>query len=293
VVYRTTGWDCEPIFNEDNSRIIFVEDGNIQQMNFNGTGKVNLTMDGGERPVFLRDFSKIVYQRWGNPYIFEGWNGNYTEYVMNIWIMDADGSNQTKLTNFSFPFEPSVRDISPDNQRILFSCHQYGHAIESFIDYPWNVPNMHGLWEINVDGTGQRRILEGGYGAIEYSDDGERIAFYSGMYAHHNYLWTVDPDGNEITEISTRHEFSRYYGDIRFHPNGRNIFYTVHVADDHHEEMWITELDGSNQRLLITTKDLDFYDFRFINNGDSLIFLGYDQEIQEKQLWRLDILDDI
>jgi Tol biopolymer transport system component len=112
--------------------------------------------DGG--PWFSPDGTKIVWRAWypGTDEEKGQWKDAMEhDYIiavpLDIWIMDADGSNKRLLVkNGATNWAPSWH---PDGRRIIFSSNkddwredikQFGHNFELYI--------------INVDGTGLERI---------------------------------------------------------------------------------------------------------------------------------------
>jgi dipeptidyl aminopeptidase/acylaminoacyl peptidase len=126
----------EPEFSLDGSKIVFVSfrdgDAEIYVMNADGSGQMRRTNDPAWNWLFSLspDGGKIAYTRWGglfNPYIYV-MNANGTEHILtngaawdsspafspdgtkiafnrgaDIYIMNANGSGQTRLTNGSHP----------------------------------------------------------------------------------------------------------------------------------------------------------------------------------------------
>lgn len=153
--------DVQPMFSPDGTRLIFTSyrDGSAQIyiMNANGTGQARLTNSsvtgGGSYPAFNPAGTLIVFtaQRdiWTmntdgtNPVnltknsSFNYWgrfspNGTrivYTSYFSgsyDVFIMNADGSGQTRLAgnSASFDAQPS---FSPDGSRIVFTTQRNGN----------------------------------------------------------------------------------------------------------------------------------------------------------------------
>ena len=82
--------DSEPIWSPDGKKIAYVRNGEIYNMNADGSGQIALA--SGDGPSWSPDSKKIAY----GSYV-----GNW-----QIWIMNADGSNNTKITNF--PYEVGI-----------------------------------------------------------------------------------------------------------------------------------------------------------------------------------------
>ncbi len=178
-------YDAEPVVSSDGRRIVFGSqregDFDIYVMNADGSGVKRLTdrigYDGG--PWFSPDGKKIAWRAWYPETEEEKatWKDcmekNYIIAVpLDIWVMDSDGSNKTRLTrNGATNWAPSWH---PDGKRIIFSSNmddwhedikKFGHNFE--------------LYMINFDGTGLERIT---YNSTfdsfpMFSPDGKKLAF--------------------------------------------------------------------------------------------------------------------
>lgn len=287
-------WVGKPIFNKDDTKIYFNgynnKNGNISVIDIDGSNKRQITTNGGLNPVFNNDHSKIIFEKEGKEETIEMWGRVFTGSVSNIWIMDINGSNQKQLTNFCYPFDPYVKDISPDNSKILFSIRQHEHAIERRRGSFEEMEDMHGIWEVNMDGTNLHRIVDGEKSAIEYSPDGKKILFYTSIYYHHTYFWIVNTDGSNVKELSPIKEFDYYYRRVRFHPNGKDILYTVHIASSSHsEEIWLMDYNGGNRRMIHKIYDQDIYGVAFVDNGNKLIYRVFDQNKDQDIMYMMEI----
>jgi TolB protein len=152
------GYDAEATISHDGTRIVFTStrDGDIDiyVMNADGSDVRRLTdepgYDGG--PFFSPDGTKIVY-RASHPDTPEGIadfrrlleRGVFRAGPLDIWIMDADGSNKQRVTNNGAAnFAPFMH---PDGRRIIFSSNMSDPAGRAF-----------DLYIINIDGTGLERV---------------------------------------------------------------------------------------------------------------------------------------
>jgi Tol biopolymer transport system component len=107
-------------------------------------------------------------------------DGNYEIYIMN-----ADGSGQTRLTNT--PAEDRYPSWSPDGRRIAFASDRDG--------------NME-IYVMNADGSGQTRLTNTpAYdGDPTWSPDGTRIAFASTQDVRSD-IWVMNADGSNQVKL--------------------------------------------------------------------------------------------
>lgn len=181
----TDGYDAEATMSPDGKKIVFtsVRDGDldIYTMNTDGTDVKRLTntkgYDGG--PFYSFDCSKIVY-RVNHPKSSE----EIEKYDMllkqnlvgptnlNIFVMNADGTNQTQITNN--PAANFAPYMHPDGKQIIFSS---------------NLGDPNGrdfdLYLINIDGTGLEQITFNDTfdGFPMFSHDGKMLVFASNRNA--------------------------------------------------------------------------------------------------------------
>jgi len=176
------GYDAEATFSPLGDRIVFtsVRDGDLDlySMAPDGSDVVRLTdrlgYDGGA--FYSPDGSQII---WRAHYPEPG-SDEAADYVrlleegllrpgeLEVWVMDADGSNQRQVTSVGGAnFAPYWH---PDGDRILFSSN---HMDPSGRDFD--------IFMINLDGTGLERITyaEGFDGFPVFSPDGTQLVFGS------------------------------------------------------------------------------------------------------------------
>lgn len=154
----TWGYDAEATISRDGEKIVFtsLRDGDldIYSMDADGSNVKRLTdelgYDGG--PFFSYDGSKIVYRAY-HPETDEQ-KADYASLLeqnlirpstLDIYVMDADGSNKRRLTdNAAANFGPYW---FPDGDRVIFSSNLHNPEGRNF-----------DLYVINTDGSGLERI---------------------------------------------------------------------------------------------------------------------------------------
>jgi TolB protein len=180
-------YDAEPIVSSDGKRIVFGSqrhgDFDIYIMNVDGSNLRRLThkvgYDGG--PWFSPDGKKIAWRAWYPESEEERalWRdcmeNNYIIGVpLDIWVMDADGANKTRITNNGATnWAPSWH---PDGKRLIFASNMddWHHDIKKF-------GHNFELYLINVDGTGLERItFNNVFDSFPmFSPDGKKLVFAS------------------------------------------------------------------------------------------------------------------
>ena len=181
------GYDAEPTVCFKTGRVIFTSqvDGDLElhTMNVDGSDVQRLTFrlgyDGG--PYFSPDGEHVVWRAWypttavdSARWLEDVRLGQVLAVPLDIYVMNADGSGQLRLTNNGATnWAPSWH---PDGQRIVFSSnmddwndeHQaFGHNFE--------------LYMISRDGTGLKRLTHNTYfdSFPMFDPAGKRLAFAS------------------------------------------------------------------------------------------------------------------
>ncbi|RPI15158.1 MAG: hypothetical protein EHM58_14730 [Ignavibacteriae bacterium] len=180
----SSGYDAEATVSPKGDKIIFTStrDGDIElySMNLDGSNVTRLThetgYDGGA--YFSYDGTMIVY-RASRPSEGEELN-NYTALLneglirphsLEIFVMNADGSNKRQVTNNGFAnFGPY---FFPDGKKIIF-CSNLGDPKRREFD----------LYAINIDGTGLEQITFNDTfdGFPMFSMDGKKFVFCSNRF---------------------------------------------------------------------------------------------------------------
>ena len=140
----------------------------------------------------------------------------------DVHIADADGSNVRRLTS-----EPALDFIpkwSPDGRRIAFNTERSGRTE---------------VWVMNVDGTDQHRLIDGGDSFVgSWSPDGMRIAFASNRDGDYE-VYTADAAGSDVTQITTS-AASDY--DPRWSPDGAQLLFVS--FRDGEAELYLVDAEG-------------------------------------------------
>jgi TolB protein len=174
-------YTAEGTLSPDGQTIVFtsLKDGDldIYTMRVDGTNVRRLTSqpgyDGG--PFFSPDGKKIVYRAW---HPSDTALTNYQDLLkqrlvrpnrMEIWVMNADGSDQRQITSLGGAnFAPY---FTPDGSRIIFSSNHTNPRSRNFE-----------LYLINADGTGLERVTSDPEfdGFPMFSPDGKKLVWATG-----------------------------------------------------------------------------------------------------------------
>lgn len=199
----------------------------------------------------------------------------------DIYVMNADGSDLTRLTNH--PAYDSGPIWSPDGRQILFtsnrddpdpdSCfNRFGPDppcnLEIYVmnsngsgitnisndpgrdhDYAWlpdgRIIFSRGgvIYVMNADGSGLQELVEGGSPLL--SPDGSRFVFFR-PFTEPCCMWLLNTDGSGLTRLTDqRGTYTRVQ--IAFSPDGQKIAFGADLWDsDISHQIYVVNADGSN-----------------------------------------------
>ena len=167
---------------------------------------------------------------------------------LEIYIMNADGSQVTRLTN-----DPAFDDspaLSPDGARIAFLTGRHDPAPR--------LPDLkYELYLVNSDGSALRRLTttEAAEGHPAWSPDGTRIVFdadYDGDgYAE---IYAMDVENLEVTRLTSSTANDQF---ADWSPDGRQIAF----ASDRNGnwDIFVMQSDGSDQHALTDSLDWELF----------------------------------
>ena len=199
----------------------------IETMNRDGSGVVDLHVSGSA-PAISPDGKKIAYC-----------SSRQTIYSQ-IYVMNADGSDQKKLTNFNTGDACSPA-WSHDGKKIAF------HAFALT-----NPPRNPEIWVMDADGANQKRLVDHGVEPA-WSPDDHKIAYASNRDRIFQ-IYVINADG------SGGHRITKNNGEDSspaWAPDGATIAFSSETEGDR-RGLFLVVADGSEQRRLAFSKHQDF-----------------------------------
>jgi Tol biopolymer transport system component len=175
---------------------------------------------------------------------------------LDIWTIPLDSGTPTRLT--SDRFGAKYPCWSPDGQWVAFTDWHAKSEDEHF----------KAISIVPAAGGDVRQItseaVSVGDGAIAFSPDGERIAFFSG-----NAIKTIPVEGGQ-PEVLIGHVRSGEDSQLAWSPDGSKI---AHNAAG---KIWITRLDGGTLEELRTglPRDAELSDVSWSQDGEKIAFVG-------------------
>ena len=230
--------DFGAAWSSDGSKIAFTSDGQIWTMAADGSGATQLTSSGANyQPTWSPDGSKIAFTSsragiaCGGPFVGD-------DPASEIWVMNADGSNQTPLTSQSRISDSPA--WSPDGTRIAWQ------SMRLFYDANEEVclPDPPEIWVTDPDGTDQRFVVRDNDASFiptmnpAWSPNGTRIAFSS---MNPPGIGFVNPDGAGQTVINT---VAPNESNPAWSPDGTKIAFDAFVSGGN-ADLHTMNLDGS------------------------------------------------
>lgn len=205
-------------------------DGSSPRQLTNTIGKGTGDVKGNQLPRWSPDRTKIAFV-------------STRDGTWEIYVMDADGSNQQRLTHTTKGYGNSGPYWSPDGKKILFNSDRHPKA---------------DIYVIDADGSNEQRLTRhpatdaGG----KWSPDGEKILFYSDRDGN-TEIYVMDADGANQQRL-THHPSDD--GIANWSPDGTKIaFYSnrhteLTTGEFYQCEVYVMDSDGSNVRRLTYTE---------------------------------------
>ena len=239
---------AQAAFPGHNGRILFTQDDEefrhqLFDMWPDGTDPRNLGNSAVQdsKASYSPDGRLIVFARM--PVGF----GDEVNKQSELWVMDADGSHQRRLTFNQRPDYDAA--WSPDSKRLVFA-RRPGRA-------PAGEPlGPADLWTLDLR-TGEERHLTNSPriddDRPQWSPDGGRIVFNSDVNAPGNVdVYTIRPDGRDLRRITTTLSSDAF---PNYSPDGERITFTSDRTGN--DDVFVMRADGSRQTQLTHNRTTD------------------------------------
>ncbi len=206
-------------------------DAEIWRMNADGTDKFNLTNYSDmidSEAVYFPDGSKIAYIATSGPGPIIDTN------TFEIYVMNADGSNKTRLTYNNV--KDSHPAVSPDGTKIAFLSHR---------DDPRG-----DIYVMDIDGSNVVRLTTTSDTDSNptWSPDGTKIAFVSRRSGYEE-IWVMNADGSNQTQL-THNNSSSIWPAWSPSPDNLIAFASYHETSHNMYQIYVIKPDGTNQTRL-------------------------------------------
>lgn len=167
-------------------------------------------------PVFSPDGDQIAFTGYSD-------NGLFGD----IYVMDADGANVTKVTNTEDLDEQP--DWSPDGTQLIFqrSSSDYKHM---------------GIFTININGSDERLISDSDleFSSPHWSPDGNQILVVGSQRDENGYsyseIYTMNSDGSSIKKVAGKKGQGIFHSAPRWSPDGNTIIFSSNRSGEPDEE---------------------------------------------------------
>jgi Tol biopolymer transport system component len=203
------------------------------------------------------------YRKGGSVFSPDGQKIAFVEFRggtnQDIWVMDADGKNETQLTT-----DPAV-DWSPswfpDNDQLAFLSNRQGK---------WQV------WQVSLKSGREKLLLDPGQdvGWARLSPDGKLISFNSFKSGTTN-LWVMPVEGGQPVQLT----FEKLAGFSCWSPDGKWLAFET--ARDNGRQVAIVPSAGG-QLTQLTSAPGQNWPGSFSPDGDRIVFAG-----QRDGIWNL------
>ena len=203
----------------------------------------NSTLDTG--PAWSPDGTKIAYTGYG-------------ETGHEIYTVNADGSDQTPLTN-----NPErVEDIDSSGTLTRFRDNldpvwlPDGEKIAFRVD---SRPGGSGIYTMNPDGSNQTLVTADGDQA-DWSPDGTKMVYRGAPSGQsHSDLYVANADGSNPVNLTASISNTAYELLPDWSPDGTKIAFASNLDEKEGYEIYVIDIDGRNLRRLTNAPGMDSY----------------------------------
>jgi hypothetical protein len=197
----------------------------------------------------------LIPQAWspdGTRIAFAAWDDADASRTGAYTARASDGSDLVRVTAEHAGFSLDIPlDYSPDGKQLVFFRSVRPDAPPDF-----NSDLGGSLWIVNVDGSGARELPTGQakpWWHARWSPDGSKIVFGVERLQDRGGLWTIRPDGSDLTEVFADPEGGFAAWPI-WSPDGAKLMFNLLTTNDAFEHpdssVHVVNADGSNDMVV-------------------------------------------
>ena len=173
-----------------------------------------------------------------------------------LLALDNTARTLGRIADLPSQSAPSTPALHPDGKSIVFALTPQSDPKRGFGS---------DLYVVNVDGTGLRAVVEHEsdnvfYASPRFDSTGNVVYFHRRAAIIQNGSFTGNDDALERLDLRTgeRKRLVKDGADPTISPDGRTIIY-VHLKDGQVDALWHADIDGTNARPLLQTRDTFWY----------------------------------